>query len=131
MKGSIEEPMDLVSVIFFMLGSFMLIVGFISTHNQFTAEVLKPALQKQILSDGTKIFENCIKENEIITPELITKNGDSCRTKFNLAFVKVTDIESGKEWAFGDQNKGQYSYKIFTKIKSGEDFNSGLVYAEA
>ncbi len=127
----LEVPPFLFSAIFFMIGIFIVFASFLSTHNQVTAEVLTPSLQKLALADGTKILESCIKDNQTITPESIENKTQKCMEQFNLAHVRITNVETGKEWSYGDVNKGKNSYKLITKIKSGDSVEGVILYAEA
>ncbi|MBI4163816.1 MAG: hypothetical protein HY512_03060 [Candidatus Aenigmarchaeota archaeon] len=127
----LEAPPFLITAVFFMIGIFIVFVSFLSTHNQVTSEVLAPSLQKLGLADSTKILESCIKENQAITPESIENKTPKCMEQFSLTHVRITNIETGKEWSYGDVNKGKNSYKIFTKIKSGDSLEGAILYAEA
>ncbi len=128
----VEHIPTIFAILMFMVGTFIIIVSFTSAHNTFTSEVLAPSLKKLSLADGTKVFENCVKENKPVdlTVDLIVNNSDSCREKYGLTFVSITDVENN-QWRYGTQNKGQYSHKIFTKIKYGESLTEGIIYAEA
>ncbi|HLD57580.1 MAG TPA: hypothetical protein VJA47_04695 [archaeon] len=131
MKGGLEQVPYIFTFILFILIAFMLWIGLVEPKNQLTSEVLQPTVEKQALGDGTKIFESCLKDKGEITPELIESKSEGCRERAKLDFVKITNIETGKEWTFGDGVKGKHKRSIVTTVKSGENVESAVIYAQA
>ena len=130
-KGNFEIAPFMLSAILFIIASFIVYAFFGVQFSQVTSHVVIPTLQKTMLADRIKIFESCIKENNVLTKELIEKKAGVCMEKTKLTHAKITNVESGSEVAYGNKGSGQYSYKIFTQISSGKDIDSGIIYAEA
>ena len=103
MRGIFDIFPTSMSVVVFVIGTFVLMAFFLGYIGDFHAKITKPGIDKMRAVDIAHKIGNCL---ENVSAEKIVERLEICKAQTEAKFVELTDIESGNEWSRGTKGEG-------------------------
>lgn len=128
-KGAFGIPDTMLAVIFGVIGVFILGMMLVSQVGEFSARLDTNILDLQAI-DSAHLIENCLgggwKYIRYADMEKYARERISISEKCGIGvqYLKITDLESGISWEFGEKT-GERKYDIFINIISGDEIHMG------
>ncbi len=124
-----NEIANMIAVIIFVFSLIALGTLVLSNYIHYTV-ALDSLGEETLVIDAAYLFHNCLKGpgQAIDTASLDGFDISTCRLPG--FYLEVQDIESGKEWTFGEES-GDREHSILVELDSEEGMHLGRLYVRA